>query len=291
MFELPRQSVESGAIRAGVRKTLFGRFMLPDSSEHGCQVSDISIEGATFVAGVVPDKGQPLVAYLEQLGRVEAIAGDPIDGGFRVTFDQTGTRRERLATRVGWLEKERAVEQPEGRQFVRRELADGQSQITMPDGRTYPWGDDPPTCDRAVFGRRPGGPCASDGYESAPVDAEPSALSTTIESLPSAAIPVSTVNCPTFHTAMFSMATDKPDTGSVVVPDTMIALALPTEAIPTVRFPPLAIFNVSSVPAGLTVKLPNPVASTGAKLLKLIGKLSTNTVPLFPTFPETSSGT
>ena len=138
MFERSHPSGETGAAEPTVRKTIFGRFMLPDSSEHGCQVSNISMDGATFIAGIVPDRGQPLVAYLEQLGRLEATAGDPVDGGFRVTFDLTGMRRERLSTRLGWLGKERTVDKSEERQFVRRELADGQSQITLPDGRTYP---------------------------------------------------------------------------------------------------------------------------------------------------------
>ena len=120
-----------------VAQTLFGRFMLPDMSEHPCQVQAISLDGATFLTtqGVPP--GLPLVAYLEEVGRIEATSGLPIDGGFNVTFALTGARRDRFETRLKWLLQKEHGQSAEDRRHTRFEPKEKQSQITMPDGREY----------------------------------------------------------------------------------------------------------------------------------------------------------
>lgn len=115
---------------------MFGRFMLPDMSEHPCQVLDVTDNGATFVTASVPASGLAVVAYLEELGRVEAVSGEPTAGGFRVTFSATGARRERLVSRIEWL-KQKQVGNSDQRRHPRYEPRDKQSQITLPDGRVY----------------------------------------------------------------------------------------------------------------------------------------------------------
>jgi hypothetical protein len=116
---------------------VFGRFMLPDMSEHPCQVMEITNDGAIFVTDSVPSPGLAVVAYLEELGRVEARSGEPTGKGFRVTFTATGTRRERLNSRIDWLQKKK-VGDSEARRHARYEPREKQSQITMSDGRVYP---------------------------------------------------------------------------------------------------------------------------------------------------------
>lgn len=122
--------------RAGHKDIVFGRFMLPDTTEHPCQVLNISIDGATFLASHVPPPGLAVVAYIEDLGRVEAISGDSVDGGFRVEFNATGARRERLQARIDWLSKNEEGG-PENRRHPRYEPRERTSQITLPDGRVY----------------------------------------------------------------------------------------------------------------------------------------------------------
>lgn len=116
---------------------VFGRFMLPDMTEHACQVLDMGQDGATFAAGSVPPMGQPIVAYLEDLGRIEVISGLPVPGGFRVKYAFTGARLERLRTRINYL-KERADGAPDHRRHARFEPKDKHSNVTLPDGRSYP---------------------------------------------------------------------------------------------------------------------------------------------------------
>jgi hypothetical protein len=116
---------------------IFGRFMLPDMSEHACQVVKLTTTGADFLTQNVPPKGLALVAYLEEVGRVEAISGAPIEGGFSVSFSLTGSRLERLQQRIEWLQKRDTSDEPDGRRHARYEPTEKQSQIALPDGRIY----------------------------------------------------------------------------------------------------------------------------------------------------------
>ena len=117
--------------------TVFGRFMLPDLSEHACQVTDLSVEGATFITPIVPTEGQLLVAYLEEVGRVEAITGAAKPGGFSITFNLKGLRLERFQKRVEWLQQRREGDDADHRNHARYEPTDRSSQLTLPDGRVY----------------------------------------------------------------------------------------------------------------------------------------------------------
>jgi hypothetical protein len=119
-----------------LKGVVFGRFMLPDMSEHACQVLDLTGHGATFMTTDVPPMGQAIVAYLEDLGRVEVISASHVPGGFKITFAATGTRLERLQQRIAYL-SERASGAPDHRRHPRFEPKDKHSSITMPDGRSY----------------------------------------------------------------------------------------------------------------------------------------------------------
>jgi hypothetical protein len=119
-----------------VSDVIFGRFMLPDTSEHPCQVVDISAEGAIFIASHVPPPGLAVVAYIEELGRVEAISGEPTTGGFALRFSATGARLERLRSRIDWL-MQREIGSSENRRNPRFEPREKNSQLTLPDGRVY----------------------------------------------------------------------------------------------------------------------------------------------------------
>lgn len=127
-------SAQSG--NDALKGVVFGRFMLPDMSEHACQVLDLTLEGATFITSDVPPLGLAIVAYLEDLGRVEVISGHPIPGGFQIKYAATGSRLERLQQRITYL-MERADGAPDQRRHPRFEPKDKHSSITMPDGRSY----------------------------------------------------------------------------------------------------------------------------------------------------------
>jgi hypothetical protein len=123
--------------QANGNNVVFGRFMLPDMTEHPCQVKDIDRDGASFISQHVPPPGLAVVAYIEELGRVEAVSGDAIPGGFYVAFSATGARRERLTAKIDWMQK-REVGGAENRRHPRYEPREKVSQLTLPDGRVYP---------------------------------------------------------------------------------------------------------------------------------------------------------
>lgn len=118
------------------RTVLFGRFMLPDTSEHPCQVAQLSPEGAIFLSDTTPPAGLSIVAYVDEIGRIEAVTGAPVDGGFEVSFQIAGTRRERIESRIRSLQaSDRAA--PDTPYKARDDGDNSASHMTMPDGRVY----------------------------------------------------------------------------------------------------------------------------------------------------------
>ena len=118
------------------RGVMFGRFMLPDMTEHPCQVTNLTVDGAIFMTDQAPGGGQQIVAYIDDVGRVEAITADRVPGGFRVLFSLSGARRDRFISRLAWLAG-RNTKTADSRRHVRYEPKDAKSSITLPDGRVY----------------------------------------------------------------------------------------------------------------------------------------------------------
>ncbi len=115
---------------------IFGRFMLPDTSEHACQVSNVTYEGADFVSEVRPIIASSIVAYLEEIGRIEAAVLEHLPRGFRIGFTATGGRLDRLKARIDFLQQ-KMEGAPDNRRHARYEPREKTSQITLPDGRVY----------------------------------------------------------------------------------------------------------------------------------------------------------
>ena len=112
--------------------------MLPDSTEHACQVARLTPDGAVFLAGFAPPAGLDIVAYIDEIGRLEAVAGHPVEGGFAVAFKIGGARRERIASRIRSLQGAPEEDEGQHRRHPRHDGANSASHITMPDGRVYP---------------------------------------------------------------------------------------------------------------------------------------------------------
>jgi hypothetical protein len=114
---------------------MFARFMLADMTEHPCRVSDLSIDGVTFLTEVDVAPLAPLVAYLQDIGRVEGTVVGTVPGGIRISFRLSTARSQRLAWQ---LEQRGRLGTSAERRSHRRELArDNKSHITLTDGRVY----------------------------------------------------------------------------------------------------------------------------------------------------------
>ena len=114
---------------------MFARFMLADMTEHPCRVTDLSIDGVTFLTEVQVGPLSQLVAYIQDVGRVEGRVIGAVPGGIRVAFQLSSTRRQRLESRLKWSQRSGgAADQRRHERFVPK---DNKSHITLPDGRVY----------------------------------------------------------------------------------------------------------------------------------------------------------
>jgi len=123
-------------IPAGLQQVLFGRLMLPDQSEHPFQISQISPDGATVLTQATAPNGIKIVAYIDEIGRVEANIIAQFEGGVALEFIASDTRRDRLENKLKWL-SENDKNAADARRHERFEPKDNHSHITMPDGRMY----------------------------------------------------------------------------------------------------------------------------------------------------------
>lgn len=118
------------------KEVLFGRLMLPDQSEHPFQISQISVDGATILTQISVPNDIKIVAYIDEIGRVEGKVIAQFEGGIALQFIANESRRKRLEDKLAYLgdNDRKAASQ---RRHDRFEPKDNKSHITMPDGRIY----------------------------------------------------------------------------------------------------------------------------------------------------------
>jgi len=133
-FSVTADSSTSATSSDKGKRIIFGRFMLPDMSEYPCQVASIDADGVKLLSDHTVEPGTPVIAYLDDIGRVDGTMDKVIEDGFYVAFNLTGRRRERMERRLEWFETSDPDERRDDR-FVPKDAA---SQITLNDGREYP---------------------------------------------------------------------------------------------------------------------------------------------------------
>jgi len=121
-----------------VRVNLLGRFMLPGGQEYPCQVVNMSPGGGALISSVLPDIGQRIVAYIDEIGRLDGKVVRTFDGGFAFAINATSRKRDKLADQLTWLANRAELGIPEDRRHDRVHPRNPYSQIKLPDGRTYP---------------------------------------------------------------------------------------------------------------------------------------------------------
>ena len=125
-----------GTVRA-LPRVLFGRFMLADRSEHTCSVTKVTIDGAEFRSQVLPAYGDSMVAHLEHVGRIEGRAGTATGSGFAVRWGLDAAQRQRLMTKLLWLDDFHDGRAENERVYNRRHLENARSAMTLMDGRRF----------------------------------------------------------------------------------------------------------------------------------------------------------
>ncbi len=88
---------------ARISERLAGRFMLPDQTEHLCVSDNVSPGDIFLEAASIPPVGTQIVAYLDQLGRIEGRVARITPTGFAMTTNATEAKRDKLASQLMWL--------------------------------------------------------------------------------------------------------------------------------------------------------------------------------------------
>jgi hypothetical protein len=83
--------------------SLSGRFMRADRSEYTCRLKNVSVGGAAVVSAAIPDVGERVVVYFDQLGGLEGVVTRIAADGFAFAFKVTEHKREKLAAQITWL--------------------------------------------------------------------------------------------------------------------------------------------------------------------------------------------
>lgn len=117
-----------------VKVTLLGRYMLEDRREFPCQIMDMSPGGVALFATERPRIGERIVAYIDELGRIEGVAVRYLPNGFALTLTMPRAKREKLADQLTWFANRAALGLPEDRRHERITPREAGTTLRIPDG-------------------------------------------------------------------------------------------------------------------------------------------------------------
>jgi len=117
--------------------TVFGRFMREDKQEYPCQVINMSAGGMALLAPVTCQDGERVVAYLDNLGRIEGVVVRRFQGGFAMRIVASLHKRERIANLLTWLTIQQALGLGEERKHERVVPRINASKLILPDGDVH----------------------------------------------------------------------------------------------------------------------------------------------------------
>jgi hypothetical protein len=120
-----------------VKVHLTGQFMRHDRQEFPCATIDISPGGIAFEAEASGEIGERIIAYLNQVGRVEGTVARHFYGGFAIQMKLPPLKREKLADQLTWLANRQVLGMPEDRRHERIEPRNRSTTLTLPGGRQH----------------------------------------------------------------------------------------------------------------------------------------------------------
>ena len=116
---------------------MFGRYMLPDKTEHVCQIRDLTPDQATFSSDQSPGLGEHIIAYVEEIGRIEGVISESDSESFVLKFTVASSKRDKIAAKLNWLQNRDDQGAPEQRRHARYEPRQAQTYLHLTDGRSY----------------------------------------------------------------------------------------------------------------------------------------------------------
>lgn len=121
-----------------VQLSLLGRCMFNDQRECPCQLLEISPGDAAFVSPFSGEVGERVVAYVDDIGRVEGVILEQIEHGFVMSISASQRKRDKLADSLTWLANRHVLNLEEDRRHLRRTPKRSDSTVVLPDGTTQP---------------------------------------------------------------------------------------------------------------------------------------------------------
>ena len=118
-----------------VRVALLGRFMREDKLEYACRTIDMSPGSAAFFTPVRLALGEKVIAYLDQVGRIEGIVARVFDNGFAIQMALPAIKREKLADQLTWLANRHELGMKEDRRHERIVPQQSRVVLKLDDGR------------------------------------------------------------------------------------------------------------------------------------------------------------
>jgi hypothetical protein len=120
-----------------VKVVLPGRLMLEDRREYPCQTIDISPGGVAFAGSTKGGVGERVIAYLNQIGRVEGTVARHFENGFAIQMKLPVVKREKLADQLTWLANRQALGMAEDRRHERIPPRSSHTTLKLPNGQEY----------------------------------------------------------------------------------------------------------------------------------------------------------
>ncbi|MBC7314319.1 MAG: PilZ domain-containing protein [Rhizobium sp.] len=121
-----------------VAVNLQGRLMLANYEEYVCKVVDMSPGDVRFACAGCPQPNERVIAYIDHLGRVEGTVIKLVEGGFVMSINATGRKREKLAAQLTWIANKHELGLPEDRRHDRLTPRVTRTELKLEDGRRYP---------------------------------------------------------------------------------------------------------------------------------------------------------
>ena len=120
-----------------VSVNIAGRLMLASHEEFPCTAYEMSPGDVSVSCVGRPRINERVVAYLDQIGRLEGKAVALDDAGFTMTINATERKREKLAAQLIWTANKHELGLPEDRRHDRLTPRNTLSQLTLDDGSTH----------------------------------------------------------------------------------------------------------------------------------------------------------
>ena len=111
--------------------------MFPDRRECPCQLVEISPGDASFVSPISGETGERVIAYIDNIGRVEGVIIDKTEHGFVMSISASQRKRDKMADTLTWLANRHVLNLAEDRRHVRRAPKRTDATIILSDGASH----------------------------------------------------------------------------------------------------------------------------------------------------------